>query len=309
MANNNEDVGFKETVYRSKHGPTKLVQYGLDSLITEDNVNLFANTRRVIYVIPGNPGVITFYKYFMAQLHQKEGCPVIGFSHVGHIPDEIDTIQCETTLWYQIYHHLELIETLIPPHVEIILAGHSIGAFIALQLNRLVTKRSRIIKSFLLFPALQKMGDLPAAKSFKVLFMFKHFVFFIIFLLSSLSRATQDRIRGWFARSNHEMNPQCARDGVLELVNWKVLKHVVSMAQDEFRQVYHLDERLIEENLDKLVSVFAEVDRWAPVEHAVIMKKLFPEGQIEMLNKVPHDFVMRTDHTDIVVDFMLDRIK
>ena len=40
--------------------------------------------KRLVVVIPGNPGAIEFYDEFMKLLHQSSGWPVWGLSHAGH---------------------------------------------------------------------------------------------------------------------------------------------------------------------------------------------------------------------------------
>lgn len=47
--------------------------------------------RRLVLIIPGNPGAVEFYDEFMKLVHGHSGWPVWGLSHAGHsiIPKHI----------------------------------------------------------------------------------------------------------------------------------------------------------------------------------------------------------------------------
>ena len=99
-----------DQIIMSKLGPTHVLQYGLDSLITDQASIPLNGHKKVIFLIPGmqvschillitivclpgNPGVVTFYKYFMRQLYERLQIPIIAVSHVGHIKQGINHLK------------------------------------------------------------------------------------------------------------------------------------------------------------------------------------------------------------------------
>lgn len=96
----------------TKFGPTHVLQYGLDSLITDQASIPLNGHKKVLFLIPGmqvfccilpilliivcipgNPGVVAFYKYFMRQLYERLQIPIIAVSHVGHIKQGINHLK------------------------------------------------------------------------------------------------------------------------------------------------------------------------------------------------------------------------
>lgn len=104
-----------DQIIMSKLGPTHVLQYGLDSLITDQASIPLNGHKKVLFLIPGmqiffvtfshhhhyilticipgNPGVVTFYKYFMRQLYERLQIPIIAVSHIGHIKQGINLLK------------------------------------------------------------------------------------------------------------------------------------------------------------------------------------------------------------------------
>lgn len=59
--------------------PTKVVTWGrwIEETNNEDNEN-------IVLCIPGNPGVVDFYKCFLQTIYEKLGYTVWVLSHAGH---------------------------------------------------------------------------------------------------------------------------------------------------------------------------------------------------------------------------------
>ena len=49
----------------------------------DDELCIPSDTKNVVVLIPGNPGLIEFYQVFMKKLYELKSVPIIGFSHAG----------------------------------------------------------------------------------------------------------------------------------------------------------------------------------------------------------------------------------
>lgn len=274
----------------------------------------------------GNPGVVTFYRHFMEYIYKHSGVPVIGFSHAGQIQNGIETfsgtlftnfcsrlILCYNilpgvvTVKKQIEHKLEIIEKYIPSNVHLIFLSHSIGSTINLQLIRMLKHREQAAHSFLLFPAIERMGVLPQAKKMLRFFHIRYLFLLVVFALSALKRSWKSSLFNIIDPDATKKAHACYEEAVLELVNWRVMRNVMDMAQDEFKQVQELDDRLIGDNLSRLSFIYSDNDNWAPMSYYEDMKKQFSDGDFELVNH-PHAFVSTIASTESVADLVLLRL-
>ncbi|CAG0898334.1 unnamed protein product [Cyprideis torosa] len=101
------------------------------------------NIKKLVVVIPGNPGVADFYGTFInflsASLPSHYGVLVIG--HAGHAtPNSL--LETFLSFWRpfstddQIQHKIQFLERYAPVGTDVILVGHSIGCFISLEIMK-----------------------------------------------------------------------------------------------------------------------------------------------------------------------------
>lgn len=86
----------------------------------------------------GNPGLIDFYTPFLTALHNKldRSMSLFGHGFSGHTPNiEFPLCVSSTSLAAQIQGVLEIIDALKEDHSRIIVAGHSVGSWVALQVS------------------------------------------------------------------------------------------------------------------------------------------------------------------------------
>ncbi|KAF5289724.1 hypothetical protein FQA39_LY03641 [Lamprigera yunnana] len=127
----------------------------------------------IILCIPGNPGVTKFYVEFLRKIHEELGYTVWILSHAGHElppPDSIRTAPPLTDneklygLVGQVNHKIAFIDSYVPQSARIHFIGHSIGAYITLQLLKTSSLREKFlnthmdtIKNFIRPDALDKI--------------------------------------------------------------------------------------------------------------------------------------------------------
>lgn len=261
-----------------------------------------------IYLMTGNPGVIEMYRFFMQNLYNETKIPVFGVSHVGHIKTQVHKVRGPMTLHKQIEHKVDFIERFIPRDVEIILVGHSIGAYMANQIMRLASDKSRFYHNFQLFPTIERMAETKGARVMSPLFFFKYLVMPIIFILSLLKDEILIQMIIMFIDDARRC-PRCIIAGFLQVVNARCLKNIVDMAQDEFRQVQERNDRFISQELSKLTFVYCPEDRWAPLSYYRDLKRSYPRGDIILMNTAIHAFVTDMHVTKSIIDLITNRIE
>ncbi|KAI1817236.1 hypothetical protein GGS20DRAFT_534192 [Poronia punctata] len=161
--------------------------------ITEDTKNV------LIYFIPGNPGLIGFYKPFLSTLRELidtnpslaaeksktafhiYGQNLVGFSDDDHEP--FTSSHKPYNLEQQIEHTLRAVSAQRTgqgqkPFDRVILIGHSVGAFIALEVfHRIVEdptlepelNNERLSCGIMLFPTIDHIADSPNGKRMDLL--------------------------------------------------------------------------------------------------------------------------------------------
>jgi surfactin synthase thioesterase subunit len=92
--------------------------------------------------LSGNPGLVDFYIPFLTAIHARQlssNLAIIAKAHVDHYPGKTEGVtryRPEESLTVQVQASLELLETMINFYEKkprIIVIGHSVGAWISLQ--------------------------------------------------------------------------------------------------------------------------------------------------------------------------------
>jgi hypothetical protein len=107
----------------------------------------------------GNPGVIDFYSHFLTAIHNKDESGTMAILSHGHDSTvearDLVTASCNSinyTLPFQIRNALRVFDALstwVGVNTRIVIAGHSVGSWVALQVcNISVSNRyfSRLFK-------------------------------------------------------------------------------------------------------------------------------------------------------------------
>uniref|UniRef100_D3TPK1 Lipid droplet-associated hydrolase n=1 Tax=Glossina morsitans morsitans TaxID=37546 RepID=D3TPK1_GLOMM len=304
---------MKEAFVNICNIPTHIVTCGKWVEETLDNV------KELAICITGNPGLPGFYTEFCNALHERleKKMPVWVVGHLGHEnpPEtslrEVPQLKGNEELFdldSQVRHKIEFIEKYVPEHTKIHLIGHSIGAWMVLQILRNESVHKRIKKCYLLFPTIERMIESPNGWVFTKIALPLYSVFgFIISLLNRLPEILKIflvQIYFWFAAI-----PNYLIGTALKYAKPSVVEKVVFLAEDEMARVRALQRDIIQENMHLLKFYYGTTDGWVPIKYFTQLKEEFPDIDADLdVKKIDHSFVLRYSKpmACIVGDFIID---
>lgn len=263
------------------------------------------DVKEIAICITGNPGLPGFYTEFLGNVHRQLNCemPVWVIGHLGHDdppPQSIREVpplvgnEAIFDLENQVKHKLNFIETYVPKNVKIHLMGHSIGAWMVLQLLKHDIIKTRIQKCYLLFPTVERMVESNNGWLFTniVLPLYIVFGFLLTFFarLPVVIRIFCLHIYFWlFSIPNHFVGT------ALKYSKPSVMEKVIFLAKDEMEKVRGLDREIVKENIDKLKFFYGAKDGWVPVKYYEDLKRDIPNvDAILDKNNIEHAFVLRS---------------
>ena len=260
--------------------------------------------------LTGNPGAVTMYRHFLMKPHQSLGLPVIALSHVGQIREGIERFRRPLTVRKLVEHKVDFVENVIPQDVQVVLIGHSIGTFIATQVMRLVERRERVVHAVLLMPVLEKFTQTPGWKALSFMLYFRALFYVLVLLLSLLKDDIALRLMTHLSSDlKRHRTPDCVLEGLLQLLDWRVARNILTLAADEAVQVQERDDCFLHRSLQHLSLFYSVDDQWSPLTLFRNLKRRFPSCYAEVMDTVSHSFVTDRRMTDEVVTRVVARLQ
>jgi hypothetical protein len=172
------------------------------------------------------------------------------------------------------------------------MVGHSIGCKIIMEvLKRNEDEAARILKSYLLFPTLERMRLTPNGKFLWYFSSVRWLTTTVVWPFSVLPFSIQRAMVSlyFYGRTTTD----CVKKASMELFNREVFKRFVTMGFSELEQVFELDVETVEKLQDSLYFYFGTSDGWCPLHFATEMKALFPNMKHKICDKnFDHAFVI-----------------
>lgn len=260
-----------------------------------------------IVIIPGNPGLGGFYIPFAHELYNlfNENISILIISQAGHSPP-LD--HCYT-LNEQIQHKLEAIEKLVPNNHQLILIGHSIGAYMVL--NMLEKLENRLDRAFFLFPTIERMKESPSGQRFvrwyPIFLYILPFLCWLINFLFPFDWLKRKILSYYFSKSPLEDRSILVDTVLYDLLNPLTIKNLLQMANEEMSVVQKRNDFLIKKFLDRITFYYGTNDHWVPNDISKQMINLYPKGDIiECTNQYMHAFVLK--HSKDLANIVFHRI-
>ncbi|RKO89069.1 hypothetical protein BDK51DRAFT_15729, partial [Blyttiomyces helicus] len=242
----------------------------------------------------GNPGVIDYYEKFLKTVYDACGgaLDIIGVQHLGHVKS-VDHAPTHN-LQDQISHKIAVLDALrerYPPRTRFIIAGHSIGAYIALQVLR-ARPAHGIAKVYALFPTLHSIADTPNGRTLQYLMLpgIRHVSAGTVGVLSTVLPRTAFRtvVATCTGQSESELDITCG-----QLLQYPLHSPALLLGAYEMAQVKELDVETVQTHQDKLVMYYGRTDKWCPLDHHEKMKSLVPDAEIYLCDRgLQHAFVL-----------------
>ncbi len=179
---------------------------------------------------------------------------------------------------------------------ELLVAGHSIGAWMALRLKASLPKHVRAC--ILLCPTIQRMKSTPSGVRMSPILLY--FRPFIVHAMGVLAQALP--FRSWqreLARAYFRFEaPECALDGVASLLGFDIPRNAFTMAVHELGEVEELDEEMQEviRGLgSRCIFHFAAHDAWNQAREYDDIRARFPSALVSVDPRIGHAFVLHQD--------------
>nr|XP_026497957.1 lipid droplet-associated hydrolase [Vanessa tameamea]XP_026497958.1 lipid droplet-associated hydrolase [Vanessa tameamea] len=270
------------------------------------------NGQEVVICITGNPGVSDFYIDFGSELYRNLRLPVCVLGHAGH---EVNSHNKSTiskndltlfNLEGQLQHKLDFIENHVNQTSKIHLVGHSIGAWIIIELLQKNEKlMERVLSVNLLFPTLQRMAE--SRNGIFVNNVFRKFDWFILFLCKLLYVLPTFVFRFIvYLYLLVTSMPSCYSDTIMQLVDHNVIEKVFLMAFDEMDTVTTLNRDGLNKVKHMTNVIYGHQDNWAPLEYMEDIKKYQPHIQMTETHNIDHAFVLKSSEcvANMVANFI-----
>ncbi|XP_053701340.1 lipid droplet-associated hydrolase [Synchiropus splendidus] len=275
---------------------TEILKCGPSRLVPQHKI--------LFLVIPGNPGVVGFYKTFMERLYGLFECrhPVWAISHAGHCvpPDSMDMVQDAQQaaasdvfgISGQIDHKLAFLKKQVPTETQLIMVGHSIGCYIILEMMKR-NPQLKVLKAIMLFPTIERMAVTPQGKVMTpVLCQMRYLAYLPLFLLSLLPETLKSSLIKLVFAGIPSLDQNVIKPTV-GLLSGDCAANAMYMGGQEMKRVLERDNVTIRKNLDKLIFYYGATDHWCPVQFYHDIKHDFPAGDFKLCTEhLRHAFVL-----------------
>lgn len=272
MARDTENLPLKE------NKPATFRLCNVSSYTTEILELRAENPSFHVLFIPGNPGVVSFYKEFVERVYEMlEGSASI--TAIGHIGQTMKNWEQGKlfSLQEQIDHKVDFIKQEIQTtEVPLLLVGHSIGSYISLEVFRRTPEQIKYCIGLYPFLSLNKdsmsqrlIGKIAASQVLSV--VLSSVVGALGFFPSVTTRFLVRRSVGksWSATA---VGVVCSH-----LLQYPTMRNILYMAKTEFEKLAEVpDWNFIREKVDQVAFLFGIDDHWGPISMLEEISKEVP---------------------------------
>ncbi|ETV94389.1 hypothetical protein H310_12024, partial [Aphanomyces invadans] len=253
-----------------------------------------SKSKRLVLIVPGNPGVPGFYEPFMRRLHELSGQTneIVGLSHTGHSLPWIngnEAYDLETQVVDKIAYVRKRIEK--DPTLSLVLIGHSIGCHIALRL--LDHFPTTVEKLVLIQPAVMHIGETPRGRQMMPLFVHHKWVPYLAWPIAQLPTLLKKVLVALF------VGPPEFHKAALGMCDHIVVQNCLKMAWHEMQELQEIDHDLVSKHQHKIQFVFSDYDGWCPPHHVELLQRRYTDAS-HIVVPLPHAFMMAADGSDIM---------
>lgn len=267
-----------------------------------------AKPKDLILLVPGNPGVVEFYDSFLDRLHEKTKKCIWIVSHSGHDKGAVNLPPLKGNeelfnLRGQIEQKKQFIQKYLK-NVNLICIGHSIGCKMILEV--LKSSDVKIHQCYFLFPTIERMAETYNAKVFTFV---HHYLLWLIligcFIFSHLPQLICTILLKCYFYIT-EISPTNT-DALRSFIDRNVIERVFFLADDELKNVRHLDEFDIATLKKNVKLYYGTSDGWVPLTYCKELKQRDGDIDAEIcVFGLEHAFVLKSSQqmADLVSEWI-----
>ncbi|BGP47435.1 hypothetical protein JCM10450v2_003287 [Rhodotorula kratochvilovae] len=309
-----------EPTLNRRYGPLPGDFYHPADVLSFDQIDPSLPTKLILLFIPGNPGLVGFYRSFLASLRNslpadlRSQTKVYAVGHLRHTPDfkedrgfnpqHLPSLQDQVTdkvTFVELLAQTDKLGTRDGP--KLVVLGHSIGAWVGLQMLK---ERPQYISAVhALFPTISRMAETPNGRRLSPLFSSWALrpVFYSTSALSYLPTSLATRLVSLLTGQSG-----AGAETTAKLVSSpETVVAALTTAREELARVTDLDAALLEQYGDRVWFYWAAegVDGWVTEEavreiEGVLERKFGEEGRRRRqrcIEGMPHAFVLDEAHS------------
>ncbi len=234
----------------------------------------------LVLVVPGNPGVPRLYVPFIDHLYRlgdgRLSVAMVG--HAGHAPGHPPPPgQGCFGLDDQLAHQRAFLRTL-PPAPVVHLVGHSIGAWLVLQLLDTLPPAQRG-QAVMLFPTIERMALTPNGRLLRPLFSSLRPAGVALVRAARRLPGRQRLLTGLLLSAAPPAERAVLLAG-LEDIDPAGIDNVLGMADEELRRVTTLPEQALRRHAARLTMYYGQADRWNLPDMADTLAQRVPRARV-----------------------------
>lgn len=282
-----------------------------------------------VILVPGNPGIVTYYQPFMRSLWQRLSRRDTSNFHlhaIGIPGHDFKSLNAHSR--YGISDHVDFYLSYIQHVVcaggkqqqqqqeenkpNIVLLGHSYGSFLALKIiEKLPSSVYRYVTPVMLMPCMWEMGKCAGVVLRMVLYdWFPIVMWFLALILSCIPPVVRDLC---IRQCHHRKEVFTVTQGLTGgLARMDMYSNMAYLARQEMREIRSPGQLKGIAKVTSALAVYVDHDKWCPPEAEAAIEQAFGRSKLDVRNlgdSVDHAFVLKTGETDQVVEVVADWVE
>lgn len=257
--------------------------------------------KAILLFVPGNPGIISYYTSFFETLRKEvPGLDIISSNYVGFNVSDARKPSHSIALPAQIAATIGQLDNLLKAaksgKIPVYLAGHSVGAYICLQV--LKARSECIHRVYLLTPTINDIAESPQGRILTPLYRLPGFVTFVASLVWCVTHVMPKSLLLAVIQKVTKLPREAALVTMEEVVRDNIIYTVLTLAQSEMELIRAPDRAFWKVFAARCSAYWAEDDHWVSLHHRAELLGIAEGMESYHCQSAPHAFCIR--HGDVV---------